>query len=244
MAELNPQELRELLGAYALDAVDDDERAQVEALLLTDADARAELHRLEHAVAWLGHASPRPSPGVFDAVRDEVARDLAAASPVAAPEPDQDPAAPRATIAAPIDLHAARRRRTTWTRALAVAATVALVLGTIVALRVGDRGPDARTVALDSPSGQVLVTARLDPNGQGSIQRSRLALPPAGHVYQLWVQSSAGGPMESAGVLGRRPQGHRVDVGADARLLAVSVEPIGGSGAPTTDPVAISRELS
>ena len=56
--DLTPEELHELLGAFALGALDDDERAQVEDYVLHDADARAELHQLEHAVAWLGHASP------------------------------------------------------------------------------------------------------------------------------------------------------------------------------------------
>ena len=73
---LTPEELRELLGAFALDAVDPEERAQVEEFVLDDRDARVELHQLEHAVAWLGHASPRPSDAAWNAVRLEMARDL------------------------------------------------------------------------------------------------------------------------------------------------------------------------
>jgi uncharacterized protein (TIGR03083 family) len=44
---------RELLGAYALDALDDDEAAIVESLLEHDAEAAAELRRLRQAAAWI-----------------------------------------------------------------------------------------------------------------------------------------------------------------------------------------------
>jgi uncharacterized protein (TIGR03083 family) len=43
-----------LLGAYALDALDDDEIAAVDALVAEDAGARRELARLRGAAAWIG----------------------------------------------------------------------------------------------------------------------------------------------------------------------------------------------
>jgi uncharacterized protein (TIGR03083 family) len=45
---------RELLGAYALDAVGDDEVAAVAELVIEDEAARRELHRLRGAAAWIG----------------------------------------------------------------------------------------------------------------------------------------------------------------------------------------------
>ena len=45
---------RELLGAYALDACDDDEVAAVEALIAHDLDARHEADRLREVASWLG----------------------------------------------------------------------------------------------------------------------------------------------------------------------------------------------
>ena len=45
---------RELLGAYALDAVDDDEAAAVAELVAEDDAADRELHRLRGAAAWIG----------------------------------------------------------------------------------------------------------------------------------------------------------------------------------------------
>jgi uncharacterized protein (TIGR03083 family) len=50
---VNP-DTRELLGAYALDAVDDDEAAEVAELVAGDEKARRELHRLRGAAAWIG----------------------------------------------------------------------------------------------------------------------------------------------------------------------------------------------
>lgn len=44
----------DLLGAYALDAVDDADAATVEQLLTEDADAARELERLRGAAAWIG----------------------------------------------------------------------------------------------------------------------------------------------------------------------------------------------
>ena len=45
MTELTYDEARELLGAYALDAVDGDERAEVERWLATNPELRAEVEQ-------------------------------------------------------------------------------------------------------------------------------------------------------------------------------------------------------
>jgi uncharacterized protein (TIGR03083 family) len=50
---VNP-DTHELLGAYALDAVDGDEAAAVAELIAEDEDAERELHRLRGAAAWVG----------------------------------------------------------------------------------------------------------------------------------------------------------------------------------------------
>ncbi|MBV8951157.1 MAG: maleylpyruvate isomerase family mycothiol-dependent enzyme [Actinobacteria bacterium] len=61
--------LRELLGAYALDACDDGEVAAVEALLARDPDARREADELRNVASLLGATqAARPSPGLRDAV--------------------------------------------------------------------------------------------------------------------------------------------------------------------------------
>jgi len=63
--------------------------------------------------------------------------------------------------------------------------------------------------------------------------------PPANHTYQLWLISPAG-QVHSAGVLHAVPTRNAPLLVrfADASQLAVSIEPAGGSAAPTTKPIA------
>jgi len=234
----DPQELRDLLGAYALGALDDDEHAQVEDYVLHDADARSELHQLEHAVAWLGHASPRPSEASWRAVRAEMDRDLAAGTGsdvTGEPEP------------APVVDLAARRARPRWARITAVAAALALVIAvgaaTFSALSSDGGSSPTTTVALAAPDGKVAVKVSMHDDGTGTIVTSSLPSAPAGHEYQLWSQADATASMRSAGLLGADPDGHRVRIPVHSHRMAISVEPTGGSPEPTTAPVAVSASL-
>src|SRR6188508_1917283 len=58
---------RSLLGAYALDAVDPDERAAVERLIATDPTAAAELAQLTAVAATLGDAVAGDPPAALRA---------------------------------------------------------------------------------------------------------------------------------------------------------------------------------
>jgi anti-sigma-K factor RskA len=240
----DPDELRDLLGAFALGALDDEEHDEVEGYVLDDAEARAELHKLEHAVAWLGHASPRPSEASWDAVRAEMARDLGDTGGMG--DPAVVPPAPsiQPELAPVVDL-TARRARPGWQRLTALAAAVALVVGFGLAMfsvfSTGN-GSGTSTVALAAPDGRIAVTARIDDDGSGTIVTSSLPAPPAGHVYQLWSQPDPQTSMHSAGLLGKNPHGRRIHIPAHTRRIAISVEPAGGSRAPTTDPVAVSGD--
>jgi anti-sigma-K factor RskA len=104
-------------------------------------------------------------------------------------------------------------------------------------------GSGTTTVALAAPDGRVTVTARLDSDGAGKIVTSSLPPAPAGHEYQLWSQPNPLASMHSAGLLGTNPHGHRIHVPDHAHRIAISVEPTGGSAAPTTNPVAVSGSL-
>lgn len=234
---LNPDELRELLGAFALGAVDETEHEQVEAFVLDDHDARVELHRLEHAVAWLGHASPRPSEASWSAVSAEMIRDLEAGG-----DDSGDGAEPDHNVVA-MESFESRRSPNRWRRLVAVAAAVVIVVGS--ALAVGsvileDSGDPAHNVALNASDGRRAAVVHVASDGTAVIRTASLPTPPAGHEYQLWSQPKADAPMQSVGVLGRTPSGHRVRIPSPSVRLAISVEPDGGSTQPTTDPVAIS----
>src|SRR5262245_56235106 len=68
----NDQGARSPRGAYVLDAVDSEEREQVEQLVLEDQASRAELHALQLGAAWLRRADGRPAARVWDAIRSEL----------------------------------------------------------------------------------------------------------------------------------------------------------------------------
>ena len=241
---LTPDELRELLGAFALGAVEPGEREQVEAFVLDDRDARSELHQLEHAVAWLGHASPRPSEASWDAVQREIAADLEVERIV---ERTGTTAEPATAAMAPVADLAAHRTRRNWRQVVAVAAATIVLLGTAIGVAnvilEDSKNPPGRTVALRAPDGGIPIRITLDRDGSGLVRSSELPPALAGHVYQLWAQASATAPMHSAGLLGRAPKGHHLRVPAGSFRIAVSVEPDGGSTEPTTDPVAVSATL-
>jgi anti-sigma-K factor RskA len=221
---LDRDELHALLGAYALGALDEAEREQVEEALLDDADARAELHRLEHAAAWLGHASPRPSQSSWAAVAAEIDRDLAGDAGVV-------------PIGGP--------RSARWVRPFAAAAVaLVMVVGAFALASVLDSGGGSapvagRVVVLRLADGRAAARAVLQPDGTGRIRSAEMPDPGAGHTYQAWSITDRG-PV-SAGVLGAHPVGHRFHTSRGATALAVTIEPTGGSMRPSTEPMASAR---
>lgn len=72
MAELRREELQVLLGAYALDAVDDDERDQVERYLEADPRARAEVESFREAASMLAMSGADAPSGIWDRIVGEI----------------------------------------------------------------------------------------------------------------------------------------------------------------------------
>src|SRR5437870_7042409 len=111
--QLSHRAIEELLGAYALDAVDNDEREVIEAHLVDCPRCRAEVADDREVAAFLGHTGGSAPTGVWDRI---------AASLEEAPPP--------LTLApvTPITMHP-RSRWVRWAAAAAaVAATVAAVI--------------------------------------------------------------------------------------------------------------------
>lgn len=237
---------RALLGAWALDAVSDDERAAVDALLARDPNAAREAHELLAVAAELAAATARPVPA---RVRDATLAVVATTAQVTAP----GTVTGAATGAA--DLAAARVRRRTRVRTAAVAAVAALVLAVPVgvAWRQADRAtvaeerlakveqmlaaPDARLMAADVAGGGRAVAVVTDDSAL--VTASGVSDPGADRVYQLWllrdgVALPSATSATSAGGFDVATTEFRP---GDA--LAVTVEPAGGSTAPTSDPVVV-----
>jgi len=139
-------DVRSLLGAYALDAVDPDERAAVERLIATDPSAAAELAQLTAVAATLGDAVAGEPPAALRTSVLAAITDVPQLGPLSGPARSRldapagtgplgsSPAAVDApdasTAVAPEVTHLADRRRPSRTRWLAVAA--ALVVGAAV----------------------------------------------------------------------------------------------------------------
>ena len=135
--QLTPEELDALLGAYALGAVDDDERAQVEVYVAEHRAAAAELEQLQDAAVWLAVSGAPASRDLWDRI-----------SAATKPEPP------------PLRLPDRRRASSsTWftpRRVLALAAAfvfvIAVGIGVVVESRrfvvVGSRCPDRRREGL------------------------------------------------------------------------------------------------
>ena len=252
--EQTPDEVRELLGAYALGALDPEERAQVDALLLSDATARAELHELEQAAAWLGHASLRPPTSAWDAIAAEVRPDAATETPTELAIPVPAPA-PVEELPAPTPIRSRSDRR--FSRLLvAAAAVLVLAIGALGVFTIVDRSsssdtitsryeaalrnPKAKVTTLRSQDGQYTARAVVLQNHTGYLADASMPELAAGRDYQLW-SITPDGPV-SVGLMRGDPDVRRFKVVDSTTALAVTNEPRGGSPAPTGTPV-VSGDL-
>ena len=206
-------EIHALSGAYAVDALDDLERAQFERHLAGCESCRSEVASLREASALLAETTlAAPSPALRDRVLAEIAtvRPLPPVAGLDVGEPDADAdAAPAATEADPVvtPLEPRRRRRVATFLATAAAA-VTVVAGGIV-WQLSD-GPDSRTEQVLQASDAETFTETLPNGATATVVRSEQLneavlitedMPPApeGHAYALWLQQ--GDDMVPAGTM-------------------------------------------
>lgn len=253
------EEAGELLGAYALDALPPADARALEAHLASctrhAADLRdlRDLRMVARAMPALADASP-PPPALRARILSAVAAD--------APGGTAGLALPRAA-GEPVRIRpgsATQRRISLASRGwLALAAAVAAAFIGLAAWNIAlQRGGQSDPAALaaratsvrtlfsreDMPIGVVLYFA--DEKKAVLISGNMTPLD-AAYTYQMW--SIAGQKVESLGLLpvGNDPRGLTVTVpfdGEQMRTLAITVEPAGGSAAPTTAPIMTADCLS
>jgi hypothetical protein len=236
--QLNHSEIQELLGAFALDAVDDDEAAIVETHLLECPRCRAEVVEHREAASLLSFSGATAP----DAVWSRIAADL-----VETPPPLQftRPAAAArplgfrvmaavAGIAAAVIAVLATQTVSTNHR-IDKLAQISARHGIDQAAAAAAISPQARTVHLLSNDRAQAVDAVVMPDGQGYVIQSRLARIASDKTYQLW--GVIGAQTISLGVLGDRPTITPFKAVGPLRALAITVEHTGGAVAPTTSPV-------
>lgn len=229
---------RDLLPAWALDAVDDAERARVEDAVRDDPGLAREARALVETAARLAAAVAAPPP-------PELRADVLTRTEAVPQEPADAPSEP-----------AAPRRRASrvalWIAAGAVM-TMAVVAPTVLAVQQAGRAARAEghvalfAEALGHPSAQVFAgevtgggqaVAVLTEEGTVFSARALPALDPE-LGYQLWI--IGGEEPVPAGVLDVAGGTATVEVvGAEpTERLALTVEPAEGSAQPTTDPLVV-----
>lgn len=221
--------LHDQLAAYALDALDEDERSAFEAHLAECDDCRAELEDFRRTATLLAYGSEGPSPpeSLRERVLEEAKRERPAQSVVV--------------------LRPRRALRLTAVAA-AAAAAIALGLGIWAATLASSldaernaRADDARAAAIlaDADSSRIALGERgqlvRGPDGQSVMVVRDLAPAPAGKTYEAWV-IDAGGPVKAGLFEGGGQQivllSEPVPRGS---MVAVTLEPDGGSDQPTGD---------
>ena len=216
MTTLRHPDVEDLLGAYALDALDPDERDAVELHLRECPRCRAEVAEFRETASLLAYGGAEAPPGVWEKIQASL-----------------EEAPPRLELARVVPIDHARKNR--WQRILVANAAVILVIAAlaVVALRrdsspsgEGSRSdfaaaighPDAKAVHLAAAGGEGSADLVLL---EGQVYLVRNSLPPLAddETYQLWGQQ--GETKVSLGVLGSKPG--RLVVAADASYEAMAI---------------------
>ncbi|HEX9993541.1 MAG TPA: anti-sigma factor [Acidimicrobiales bacterium] len=228
-------EVEDLVGAYALDALEPAEREAVERHLVDCPRCRAEVAEHRETAALLAHTGAAAPPGVWDRIA------------AALEEPP-----PALRVPAPISLASRRPAAFRVVAAVAAVAAAAVVVLGVVVVDQGRRldrvslaeqalraftDPRAEHVVLSSPDGAAATTVAVMPDGTGFVVHDDLPALPGDATYQLWAL--VGDEQVSAGVLGRDPGVSEFRVDGPFDGFAVTRERAGGADEPTLPPVVV-----
>ena len=222
-------ELDELLGAYALDAVDDDERRRVEDYLEVNPRAASEVqaHReVATMLAFTGMDAPEDLWGRISAEIGEQA----------------PPPGPELARVLSIDDHPRRSRISAiapWVVSAAAAAVLAFVAIGIAdradapndplasALEIAESDRDSVTTTLVSETSEASAEAIIDQDGHGFVVAQNLPTLPENQTYQLWGVVEDG-QVISLGIFGPNPEIETFTVEGPVSALAITIEEFPG----------------
>lgn len=242
--DMEHDEIADLLGAYALDAVDRDERDAVEAHLAECPQCAAEVADHREVAAMLAYSGAPAPDGVWSKIVDAL---------------EEQP--PELTL--PVSGHALaggdvhrdeladrRARRSPRPILLGAAAAAAVVFALFAGVLIGsdDDGqdqtefavdslediarralndPQATKVTLSSPDdAEISARAAVQPDGSGYLLGTSLPALDARETYQLWGVRE--GTVVSLGVLGHSPDVVAFHLDPSTEALAITVETAGG----------------
>ena len=243
--ERNHTEIEELLGAYALDAVDDDEKAAVEAHLPTCPRCAAEVAEHREVAAQLANTGADAPEGVWARIVASL-EETPPTLDIFRPQPSST--GPGSATDADVVSLADRRSLRRWLPMSAAAAAL-VVVGLVAGFLVADddtaptqpefaqpdladvarrmlNDPGSVEVELVSSGSDVEARAVVGPDGSGYLIGTSLPALDEAQTYQLWgVREDA---VISLGILGRAPDvvAFHLDDSIDA--LAITAEVAGG----------------
>lgn len=224
-------DIHALSGAYAIDALDEHERAQFERHLAECADCRAEVDSLRGAAASLAETTEVAPP-------PQLRADVLSAIKTVRPLPPL-----------PRQGHGRNAGRGRRFRGLLVAAAAVAAVGTGAVVTQpwsDDQSPvDQVITAADADhastklDGGTLTVYRSEKLGKAALVAEDLPKVSAGKVYELWLQVD--GAMVPAGLLEGSGDKEVLLTGDAAKATAagITIEPDGGSKQPTTTPIAL-----
>jgi anti-sigma-K factor RskA len=210
------RELQDLISAHALHALDDEDARLLEEHLASCDACRAELDALRETTALLAFATGpvEPPASLRGSILDAVAE----------PAPARErPRVRRAFLGGALSGGLA-------------AAAVAVVVGLIIGVGSGTNAATQVRV-LSGLSGAVVQNG-----SQSKLFLADLKRPAAGKTYEAWLIGANGKPLPA----GLFEGGKTIVIDLHGNLngaatVAITVEPAGGSPAPTTKPFASAR---
>ena len=243
-------DIHALSGAYAIDALDDIERAQFERHLAECSECRAEVDSLREASGLLPETTTAEPPA---ALRDRILAEVATVRPL----PPTVPPTVTSTVTAPPSAPGDSRGRRRWLAPLVAAAAVVAALGagatvwhpwtdetsqapSVSAAERVRNAPDAVTVTRKVDHGQATITASRSLN-QLVVSTEGLPPLPDGKVYEMWLNEPDRGMVPVRGGLMTSADSTVVLAGDLSKAVGagITVEPAGGSRVPTSEPVAL-----
>ncbi len=241
------RDMDELLGAYALDAVSDQEHAVIEQYLSINPKARAEVREHREVAAMLAWTGTMAPDGLWDRISARLEEQAPPPSGELAAVLSLAAARDLAPAASPSDSAQTRRLgrhrsvgRTigSWLVGSAAAALVAVFVVTVMQrddvarsalASAAQSALDDRTSAtatLVDEAGTVGGRAVIDHDGHGYLIVSGLPSLPLDHTYQLWGVIE--GKVISLGVLGHHPEIATFSADGTVTQLVVTNEVGGG----------------
>lgn len=236
---MTDDELREMIALAAVDALDPDEQRDLNDALADRPDLAAELDDLRAVTVTMATAvAETPPPSIRAAVLAAIA------------DEPKVPSAPNAPASSVVPFPDRRRHRFL----LAAAAVLIVVGGAFIATRVFDDSttddiaaviddPNAVRVGLRGEIGELTIVYS-EAKRRAVMLGSNIAGLADDKVYELWTSVPDSEAMRALGTFS--PHDGTVSVVMDdmtlppTALFAVTVEPLGGSEAPTTPVVAAS----